>query len=562
MSRTMDLDCLLIGHNEMNFVEYEKRVREMGVRSGAYRDLDKNFIQYNHTPYHASEIFNIFYYDPVKPANSTKPLHIGENFSAAIAYLGTYLNRRGFTFDYVNSFQTEKELLAEKLARENILTIAVITTLYVSVFPILEVIAFIKKYNQTAAIIIGGPFVSNQITALDKIDIQYAFKQIGADIFVNSSQGEAALVKIIRALKTDSPIEKIENIYYRKDGKYVETPILKENNPISENMVNWDLFSRRAGEFVNVRTSISCPYSCSFCGFPQHAGTYQFAGVKEIEKELTLLNKIKTVKSVQFVDDTFNVPAKRFKEILMMMIKNKYTVPWHSHFRCQFADRETVELMKESGCEGVFLGIESGSNQILKNMNKAATVEKYLRGIELLKKYELLTYGSFIIGFPGETDETVQETAAFIKESGIDFFRAQLWYCDTTTPIWKEKEKYKIVGSHFEWSHDTMDSQKASDIIDEIFLSIDTPTWVPQYNFECDGLFHLLHRGLTLAQVKKFIKSFNQGIKEKLLNPSRREASFEVIKQIKASFRKANGAGESPGEKKNMMDNYNAEFDF
>lgn len=528
----MLIDCLFIGHNEMEFTQYEKSVKQMGVHSGAYRDLELNFIQYNHKPYSAPGIFNLFYCGGNNESRS--PMHVGETFNLAIAYLGTYLNKRGFAFEYVNSFQYEKERLKNLLTKEKILTVAIPTTLYVSVFPINEIVSFIKKYNREAKIIIGGPFVSTQVRNHDPMVLQYSLESIAADFYVNSSQGEATLTKIIRSLKNNQSIKEIENIYYKTDSGYVSTPLLKENNQLSQNMVNWDLFTQGVDRYVNVRTSISCPFTCSFCGFPEHAGKYQTASVPDIEAELNRLARIKSLKSVHFIDDTFNVPKERFKEILRMMIKNRYPFRWHSHFRCQFADEETVELMKESGCEGVFLGIESGSDQILKNMNKSASSDKYRRGIELLEKHHILTYGSFIIGFPGETDDTVHDTVSFIKNSGIDFFRTQLWYCDTITPIWKEREKYNITGSNFEWSHATMDSKRAADIIDEIFLSIDSPTWVPQYNFEFDGIFHLLHRDFTTDQVKNFLGSFNRGIREKLQNPSQREISFNVIKEIGA----------------------------
>jgi radical SAM PhpK family P-methyltransferase len=532
------IDCLFIGHNEMDFSDYETQLREMSAFSGAYRDLNLNFIRYNSKLYTASDIFNLFYLNGNEnPWDSDKkPLNVGDTFSAAIAYLGSYLDRRGFTFDYVNSFREHKEELAELLLTREIRTIAITTTLYVSVFPILEIMQFIKKYNREAKVIIGGPFVATQCRAMAPLSLEYLFKSIDADFYVNSSQGEAALVKLINTLKNDLPLEQVNNLYYKTDNGFVAAPVLEEDNDLSENMVNWDLFSDRVGEFAAVRTSISCPFGCSFCGFPEHAGRYRTARVEAVEEELNRLAGITSLKSINFIDDTFNVPPKRFKEILRIMIKNNYPFKWMSHYRCQFADRETIQLMKESGCEGVFLGIESGSNHILKNMNKKATVEKYLEGIALLKEYGILTYGSFIIGFPGETDETVQDTIRFIKEAGLDFFRAQLWYCDTITPIWQKREEFKISGSQFEWSHATMDSRRACDYVEEIFLTIDNPTWVPQYNFECESLFHLLHRGLSPEQVKDFLKGFNNGIREKLKDPSREEAGAEVIKQIKQPF--------------------------
>lgn len=559
---TKSTDCFFIGHNEMNFVEYEKSVREMGINSGAYRDLNKNFIRYNDIPYHLSQVYNIFNSKESGEYVEPKPLNVGDTFNLAVAYLGSYVHARKLTFDYVNTFQDEKEVLAEKLAQENILTIAIITTLYVSIFPVLEIVEFIRKYNKTAKIIIGGPFISNQVRTLQQAELEYLFKSIGADFYVNSSQGEASLVKIIYALKNNVSPASIDNIYYRDGDRILQTSLAREDNPLEENMVNWDLFADRAGEHVNARTSISCPFSCSFCGFPEHAGKYRVAGLQAVEKELNRLNRIESVESVQFIDDTFNVPKERFKEILRMMIRNKYKFRWHSHYRCQFADRETVELMKESGCEGVFLGIESGSNKILKIMNKAATVEKYLAGVQLLKEYDILTYGSFIIGFPGETDETVAETLNFIENSGIDFFRTQLWYCDTMTPIWKEREKYGIKGSHFEWSHDTMNADRAAAITDEIFLSIEEPIWVPQYNFEFDGLFHLLHRGMSLEQLKRFIQAFNRGIREKITQPNQRDVGFEVIEELERSLGNSDSHLEACPEPQESVNQYEAGFDF
>lgn len=568
MGRTKTVDCLFIGHNEMTFEEYESTVRKMGVNSGAYRDLNLNFIQYDNKPYTAADIFNLFYCSDRKGGNSSsnQPFRLSETFSAAIAYLGSYLNRRGFTFDYVNSFQEEKEKLRDKLVHDNILAVAIVTTLYVSPLPILEIVDFVKRYNNTAKIIVGGPFVTTLVRSPDPAVLEYSLKSIDVDFFVNSSQGEAALVNIIRALKMNTPFDRIHNIFYKTAYGYTATDISKENNKLSHNKVNWNLFSGDIREFINVRTAISCPFSCAFCGFPDHAGEYQMMGVNDVEWELNLIDKIKTVKHVHFIDDTFNVPQKRFKEILRMMIKNNYKFKWYSHLRCQFADRETVELMKQSGCEGVFLGIESGNNKILKSMNKAVTVDKYLKGIQLLKQCGILIYGSFIIGFPGETYETIQDTIEFIQTSGLDFFRVQLWYCVPNAPVFQKKNQYKIKGESFEWSHLTMDSREASDFVEKIFLSIETPVWVPQYNFEYDALFHLFHRGMPPEQVNAFLKAFNTGIKEKLKDLSAKEVSFETIRKIKdACNHLANDKPELvPGKAQSDLTRaaYHADFDF
>jgi len=85
------------------------------------------------------------------------------------------------------------------------------------------------------------------------------------------------------------------------------------------------------------------------------------------------------VEALIFIDDTFNLPVKRFKEILHIL--KEYKFRWYSFFRAQYCDEETAQLMKESGCDGVYLGIESSNETILKNMDKKTTSRQNREGI-------------------------------------------------------------------------------------------------------------------------------------------------------------------------------------
>lgn len=527
------IDCLLIGHNQIDMTQYEKILRQMGTDSGFYRDLNLSFIWYNNKPYSASDIFNLFYCYGDSAREENRPVSMGETFSNAIAYLGTYIHGRGFTFDYVNSFRDDKEKLKAILKENHVLTVAVITTLYVSMLPIIEIVNFVREHNPAAKIIVGGPFIFYQFKTLNPSSIKHLFeKEIGADIYVNSSQGEATLVKILHALKNKLSWHDINNIYYKTDGRYISTPLLSENNILSDNPVQWDLFAHRIGRVVNIRTSISCPFSCFFCGYPEYAGKFQSITAGEIIHQLKQLHKIESVDRVIFIDDTFNVPRQRYKQLLPLMVKNKFRFKWISNFRAQYVDTEMVRLMKDSGCEVVFLGLESGSDKILENMNKMSSVGKYLDGIARLKEQGILTMGSFILGFPGETQKTVRQTIEFIKKSGIDFFRVHLWYCQPITPIWRQRNKFKLKGDAFDWEHETMDCRTASHMIYDIFSTIDEPVWVPQYDFEFNSIWNLLERGMTLEEVKKFLGAFQQGVKQKIMNPNKKDVTTDVIRQI------------------------------
>jgi p-methyltransferase len=169
--------------------------------------------------------------------------------------------------------------------------------------------------------------------------------------------------------------------------------------------------------------------------------------------------------------------------------------------------------MAESGCKGVFLGVESGSPSILVNMNKSATIEKYQQGIEWLRKYGILTFASMITGFPGETTATVNESIDFIRQTKPDYYRSQMWYCEPGTPIQNQREQYKIEGEGFVWSHSTMDSLEAMDHINRMFLTIKESIWLPQWSFDFWIIPYLIGKGISTGQFKDFMAQAHNMLK-------------------------------------------------
>jgi anaerobic magnesium-protoporphyrin IX monomethyl ester cyclase len=525
------VDCMLIGCNEGKFSEYLRSVEALGRDSGAWRDLNLAFITVDGKPYRSMDILNAYSDLP-----GDKALSNLDFLWPAITYLSTYLVRRGFTVGYINLFQEEQKEFAEKLDHDGILTVAITTTLYVSVLPIIEIVQFIRRYNSKVRIIIGGPFIHNQAVTMTPEVLSGLFEYIGADIYVISQEGEQALAGILAALKKGASLSSVNNIAFRVDGSFVRTATTPESNALAENMVDYSLFRpEQIGEFVSLRTAKSCPFSCSFCGFPQRAGKYTYLNLDDVERELDNIMKIGTVTTLTFLDDTFNVPLARFKDMMRLMIRKKYGFRWNSFLRSDHTDAECIDLMEASGCEGVFLGAESGSNKILQAMNKTSRREHYLRAIPLLKKAGIVTYCSLIIGFPGETLETVEETKQLIEEAQPDFYRAQLWYCDPTTPVWKRREELGIKGAAFSWSHSTMNAATAAQIVEQVFGEIKNSHWLPQYGFELWSVFYLQRKGMTLAQVKDFVRRFNDIIKAKLADPSRVNATPELMARLTES---------------------------
>lgn len=530
-----DCDCLIIGNNDIRFQDYVNMVKAMGEDHADYKDLNLNFIRYDNKPYRPLDILNHFYYE--NKGGVYQPFHNSDLLWIVVSYLGTYLSRRGFTFDYINLFHFEREKLKEKLTTTNFLTVAITTTNYTFDLPILEIISFIREYNDTAGIIVGGPYISKRYERMDEENLKSFFKYIDADFYIYSREGEQTLVNLLNALKNRRDFHHVNNLGYKKGSDYILTSPKLEINSLEENMIDYTLFpAEDVGPFLNLRISEGCPYACSFCAYPTRASqNYKYMNVQYIEKELDAVRDIGTVTNLFFVDGTLNVPKKKFKDMLRMMIRKKYNFKWHCFFRCDNYDEETIELMRESGCEGVYLGLESANDTLLKNMNKTAKNEDYQKAIPLFKKAGIIVMVSIFVGFPGETVETFQETLDFLKETRPDFYRPQLWFCEPQTLIWQQREDYGLKGYHFAWSHDTMDAKTACDLLEKAFFSIDTPIWIPDPGFNFVSLYYMKLKGMSIEQQKRFLRCFNAVVKEKLLYPDKKEISPGLLASLRKS---------------------------
>ncbi|PYS66765.1 MAG: PhpK family radical SAM P-methyltransferase [Acidobacteria bacterium] len=528
MAMKKSLDCVVIGYNEIPFQRYESFLKNYGADSEAYRDLRFSFVDlggqkldYLGLLNHVTELAS-----PARPDQSAaQQFKSGDIPNLAAIYLTNYLRKRGCHAEYINLYQYEQEKLIDYLKQEP-LCIAITTTFYVVNQPVNEMVEFIRTHNSKVKIVVGGPLISNHARNPHSEGFRSALDDMGADIYVIEGQGELTLLQIVESLRDGADLSLVPNIVYFENGEMRRTKVLAENNSLDENYVDWLSFPEmELGKTLQTRTARSCAFKCSFCNYPTRAGALTLTSLDVLEKELDSMVELGNVENVVFIDDTFNVPFPRFKDICRMMIRKRYPFKWFSYFRCSNSDEEAIDLMAESGCQGVFLGIESGSPTILSNMNKAATIEKYTAGIEMLRQRRIMTFGSFIIGFPGETESTVQETIDFIQATKPDYYRAQMWYCEPGT-------QYQISGEGFVWSHATMDSLEAMDHIDRLFLTTNESIWLPQWSFDFWTIPYLLGRGISLSRFKDFMMFADRMLRLEIASVSDRQKSSTQVEQL------------------------------
>ena len=555
------IDCLMIGQSDAGFDRHVRMVKlSFGVNSGAYQDLDYAFLTHRGRHLRALELLNV-----INAERLARPLSNMDFLWPTIAVLGSFLHKHGMTFDYVNRYAYEKERLREKLISNRYRVIALSTTLYVTDTPIKDIIHFIRECGCDAPIMVGGPYIRNRMAEADLALVDKEFKSMGADLYVNNAEGQMTLANTIRCLRQGRPLSSVTNLIWRIDmgpsapaerpivapgGRkaipissgtqasgwrgthFVFNPYEPEDNPLQDNLVDFSLFRQEdVSHFYSLATAKSCPFACSFCSFPARAGEYRYVDVPVVEE---YLNRIKAlgVHTLTLLDDTFNVPKSRFKEILRMMIRNRYGLRWNSFYRSDQGDAETIELMAESGCEGVFLGIESASDVMLKKMSKTSRRRHYEAAVPMLRKHGIHAHANFIIGFPGETEATVRESIEFIDQFQPDTYKAQLWYADNKSPIWKMKDQLKIKGIGFRWSHDTMDSDEASRWLDYVLSQVKGSVFLPEDGCGQWSLFYLQRLGMSKAQVFDYLRAFEAGIRLKRRDPSQQELPDDLVKRL------------------------------
>jgi p-methyltransferase len=123
-----------------------------------------------------------------------------------------------------------------------------------------------------------------------------------------------------------------------------------------------------------------------------------------------------------------------------------------------------------------------------------------------------------VIGFPGETERTVQNTIDFLNETGPDTFAVNHWYYLHSTPIHVRAPQFDLTGSGYTWSHGTMDSEEALAAADHIFASVHQAAWMPVNGLDFWGVPYLLGKGMTTKQITEFLRL------AKPLNPAARTA--------------------------------------
>jgi anaerobic magnesium-protoporphyrin IX monomethyl ester cyclase len=225
-----------------------------------------------------------------------------------------------------------------------------------------------------------------------------------------------------------SQLDSIKGLVWRKEGQIV----INEPRPFIQDLDDLPMPLHELlplqkyrmpfikGLFTFIVTSRGCPAGCLFC--IKHV-TYQnnvrLRSPEKILEELWLLKKL-GVNNIHMYADLFTVSRQQVMALCKLIIDSGLSIRWMCNSRVDFVDPEMLQLMSKAGCWLISWGIESGNPQILKNIHKGIKLERAKEALLWSKKAGIANWGYFIIGLPGETEATIQDTIRFSKSLPLD----------------------------------------------------------------------------------------------------------------------------------------------
>lgn len=342
--------------------------------------------------------------------------------SFGIAYIAQELKRNGYAVEIldIDAYRYSKTEVIQFIKKKDADMIGIGGL--VTVYPYLHwLIPQLKRLMPNTPIILGGPVAS---CLKEK-----CFKEFAIDYEV-IGEGEVTLIELLKEHASGRMLHKVRGIGFRENGKIVFT----EMRPLMLSLDNVPMFDdtlfpmetllKNTEGVVQIHAQRGCPSNCTFCfnSFRVVSKDVRYRPVNNVLNEIEYLKRKYGQKLALFAISGECIASN--KEWLIgfcrEIINRKLDIKYRITSRVDTVDVERLTWLKKSGCITMSLGLESGSAKILKVMGKGATVEQSIRAVALARKYIPNIEASIIIGYVGETRDTLRDTVKFCKQIGVE----------------------------------------------------------------------------------------------------------------------------------------------
>ncbi len=310
----------------------------------------------------------------------------------------------------------------------------------------LKVAKYLKSKTDVP-IVFGGPHPT--IMPEDVLKNEYVD-------FVIMGEGEDIFLKLCQRLEDkegNKEFNEIGGLCFKDNNKIIVQPKKQFIENLDEipfparhllKLDSYTLVDDYGHKMITIMSSRGCPYGCTYCYKGLFGRTYRQRSSQNIIDEIKYCIDRFDSKSFYFIDDLFTLNLKRIEELANAIKKENLDIRWQCLARVNNATPQMFKQMKETGCHKVHFGIESGNQNILNKVKKGITLEQVKNAVKYCKDSGIKTKGYFMIGMPGDTIETMQDTLSLARELELDDTMFSITTPFPGTELWNSIDKSKI----------------------------------------------------------------------------------------------------------------------
>lgn len=351
-------------------------------------------------------------------------------FGLGPAYIARALQRCGISIEVMScEIWSYDDIEIAKILIQSGIKIFGISALYPMFREVERICNIIRAVVPGATIILGG--------GLPSPIPEFALRRTGADI-ATIGEAELTIPALMKALAGEARLEDVRGIAYLKDGEFRHNgrPLLPRF--VTKDEVGWPLLDSfpieryvaapkfypfpQESRVFSVLTGRGCPYSCNFC---YRVNEYRIRPYDDILDEIEYLIDRYKLDGFYFVDDLMMLSERKIKGLCEGILARGLKISYNMAGRVNTATLEILRLLKESGCNSIYYGIESGHQETLQTMSKRTTLEQVREAIRLTREQGIYCEYGMMFGQPGETAETLRDTVALFKELSYGEYTAK-----------------------------------------------------------------------------------------------------------------------------------------
>jgi radical SAM superfamily enzyme YgiQ (UPF0313 family) len=347
----------------------------------------------------------------------------GKQIPLGLYYLAAYLRKGKHNVRIIDAEANDvsyEQIIS--VAQDYLPQVIGISSTTVAFHRALSVARFLKEKFPDVITVIGGPHPTAAVEdVMSNREFDYAIL----------GEGEITFRNFLDALQDKTDYKLLAGLAYREEETIKVNPHKNIEN-ISElpfpayDMINdFSLYNPPPMNYkkipvANIITSRGCPNQCTFCNNSVFGRTLRQRSPENIADEIEVLYKNYGIREIAFVDDTFTINPERIKILFKLLNQKNIHFPWTCMSRINTVDEDMLRFMKDQGCWHISFGIESGNENILRLIKKNISLNAVKKVINTCHNIGILTKGFFILGNPGETEETIEQTIQFSLSIPLD----------------------------------------------------------------------------------------------------------------------------------------------